>query len=44
MKDSFAVRDTLDVQGQRYTYASLDKLGRRFDLKRLPYSMKILLD
>ncbi|MBW8076369.1 MULTISPECIES: aconitate hydratase AcnA [Metallibacterium] len=44
MKDSFAVRDTLDVQGQRYTYASLDKLGRRFDLKRLPYSMKILLE
>ena len=44
MKDSFAVRDTLDVQGQRYTYASLDKLGRRFDLKHLPYSMRILLE
>ena len=44
MKDSFTVRDTLDVQGQRYTYASLAKLGRRFDLKRLPYSMKVLLE
>ncbi|EQD60719.1 Aconitase/3-isopropylmalate dehydratase large subunit, alpha/beta/alpha domain protein [mine drainage metagenome] len=44
MKDSFAVRDTLEVQGQRYTFASLAKLGQRFDLKRLPYAMKILLE
>ncbi|EQD61275.1 hypothetical protein B1B_07689, partial [mine drainage metagenome] len=40
MKDSFAVRDTLEVRGQRYTFASLAKLGQRFDLKRLPYAMK----
>jgi aconitate hydratase len=44
MKDSFAVRDTLEVQGQRYTFASLARLGQHFDLKRLPYSMKILLE
>ncbi len=44
MKDSFSARDTLEVNGKRYAYASLAKLGRQFDLKRLPYSMKILLE
>ncbi len=44
MKDTFATRATLEVNGQRYAYASLAKLGERFDLKRLPYSMKILLE
>ena len=44
MKDSFSVRDTLEANGKRYSYASLAKLGQRFDIKRLPYSMKILLE
>ena len=44
MKDSFSTRDSLDVNGKRYAYASLARLGQRFDLKRLPYSMKILLE
>ncbi|MCE5233337.1 MAG: aconitate hydratase AcnA [Mizugakiibacter sp.] len=44
MKDSFSTRDTLEVNGQRYAFASLARLGQRFDLKRLPYSMKILLE
>ncbi len=44
MKDSFATRAVLEINGQRYAYASLAKLGQRFDLKRLPYSMKILLE
>jgi aconitate hydratase len=44
MKDSFATRDSLEVNGRQYQYASLAKLGQRFDLKRLPYSMKILLE
>ncbi|HET8941876.1 MAG TPA: aconitate hydratase AcnA, partial [Rudaea sp.] len=44
MKDSFGVRDTLKVNGKQYAIASLAKLGERFDLKRLPYSMKILLE
>ena len=44
MKDTFSVRDTLDVNGKRYAFASLAKLGERFDLKHLPYSMKILLE
>jgi aconitate hydratase len=44
MTDSFSTRDVFEVNGKRYQYASLTKLGQRFDLKRLPYSMKILLE
>jgi aconitate hydratase len=44
MKDTFSVRDTLEVNGQRHVFASLTRLGQRFDLKRLPYSLKILLE
>ncbi len=42
--DSFATRARLDVNGKSYTYASLPKLGEKFDIARLPYSMKILLE
>ena len=44
MTDSFATRDTLDVGGKKYTIASLAKLGQKFNIARLPYSMKILLE
>ena len=44
MHDSFKVRSTLEVGGKRYAYWSLPKLGERFDIKRLPYSMRILLE
>jgi aconitate hydratase len=44
MTDTFSTRDVFEVNGQRYRYSSLAKLGQRFDLKRLPYSMKILLE
>ena len=44
MAESFATRDVLDVNGRSYTFASLTRLGERFDLARLPYSMKILLE
>ena len=44
MTDSFSTHDTLDVNGERYRIASLAKLGQRFNLARLPYSMKILLE
>jgi aconitate hydratase len=44
MSDSFATRSQLDVNGTSYTYASLAKLGEQFDIARLPYSMKILLE
>ncbi|TNJ34571.1 aconitate hydratase AcnA [Arenimonas terrae] len=44
MSDSFATRDQLAVNGKTYTYFSLAKLSQRFNLARLPYSMKILLE
>ena len=44
MKDSFSVRDTLQANGKSYQFASLAKLGQQFDLKRLPFSLKILLE
>lgn len=44
MSDSFATRTSLQVNGKSYTYFSLPKLGQRFDISRLPYSMKILLE
>ncbi len=44
MHDSFKVRSTLEVGGKRYAYWSLPKLGQRFDIQRLPYSMRILLE
>ncbi|NIJ69819.1 aconitate hydratase AcnA [Xanthomonas sp. 60] len=44
MSDSFSTRSQLDVGGKRYDYYSLPKLGERYDIARLPYSMKILLE
>ncbi|MDQ8049047.1 aconitate hydratase AcnA, partial [Luteibacter sp.] len=44
MKDSFSVRDSIEVNGKRHTIASLAKFGAQHDIKRLPYSMKILLE
>ncbi len=44
MSDSFATRDQLSVNGQNYTIFSLQKLGKQFDISKLPYSMKILLE
>ena len=44
MADSFATRARLDVNGKSYAYSSLPELGKRFDLAKLPYSMKILLE
>jgi len=44
MSDSFATRTTLDVNGRKVAIHSLAKLGERFDIKRLPFSMKILLE
>ena len=44
MADSFSTRDHLQVNGKTYAYASLPKLGKRFEISHLPYSMKILLE
>ncbi len=42
--DSFSTRRQLSVDGRSLTYFSLPALGERFDIGRLPYSMKILLE
>ena len=42
--DSFNVRSTLDVGGTQYEIFRLDRLKTQFDLGRLPYSLKILLE
>jgi len=44
VNDSFSTRSQLHVNGKAYTYFSLPALGQRFDITRLPYSMKILLE
>ncbi|MQP74917.1 aconitate hydratase AcnA [Stenotrophomonas sp. MYb238] len=44
MSDSFSTRSQLVVGDQTYAYCSLLRLGERFDLSHLPYSMKILLE
>jgi len=44
MADTFSTRASLDVGGKTYAYASLPRLGKRFEINRLPYSMKILLE
>jgi aconitate hydratase len=44
MNDTFSTRSQLDVGGQQFTYCSLPKLGQKYDISHLPYSMKILLE
>ncbi len=42
--NSFNARSELDVNGTRYQIYALDALSGQFDLARLPYSLKILLE
>jgi aconitate hydratase len=42
--DSFGARATLEVGGRAYEIFRLDALQERFDVARLPYSMKVLLE
>jgi aconitate hydratase len=42
--DSFGARDTLEVGDQSYEIFRLDALQQRYDVARLPYSIKILLE
>ncbi|HET7562534.1 MAG TPA: aconitate hydratase AcnA [Rhodanobacteraceae bacterium] len=44
MQDSFGIRDTLTVGGKAYQIASFAKLGKQYNIARLPYSMKVLLE
>src|SRR5690554_4149534 len=44
MQDSFSVRRKLNVNNKEYTYMSLPALSEQFDVTRLPFSLKILLE
>ena len=44
MTDSFKARSTLEAEGAEYEIFRLDRLADRFDLNRLPFSLKILLE
>jgi aconitate hydratase len=43
-ENSFGAKDTLDVGGQQYEIFRLDALQQRFDVARLPISLKVLLE
>ncbi len=42
--DSFASRSTLDVNGKSYEIFRLDALQAKYDVARLPYALKVLLE
>ncbi len=44
MGDSFSTASSLNVNGQDFHYYSLPKLGQHYDISRLPFSLKILLE
>src|SRR4051794_1988492 len=44
MADSFSARSTLSVGGTSYDIVRLDALQSRFDVARLPYTLRVLLE
>src|ERR671930_2514349 len=44
MADPFSSRATLDAGGERYEIFRLDALQERYDVARLPYTLRILLE
>ncbi len=44
MSDSFGARDELEVGGEAFEIHRLDALQEKFDVARLPYSLKVLLE
>ncbi|MCW3028396.1 MAG: aconitate hydratase [Solirubrobacterales bacterium] len=42
--NSFGAKDTLDVGGEQYEIFRLEALQQRFDVARLPFSLKVLLE
>src|SRR5215213_7006731 len=42
--DSFGARSSLEVGGREYEIFRLDALQKRYDVARLPYSLKVLLE
>ena len=44
MSNSYNTRTSLKVNNKEYEIFSLAELGKQFDITRLPYSLKILLE
>jgi aconitate hydratase len=44
MSDSFGAKDTLQVSGSEFEIFRIDALQEKFDVARLPYSLKVLLE
>jgi aconitate hydratase len=44
MSDSFSAKATLEVSGREFEIYRLDALQEKFDVARLPYSLKVLLE
>ena len=44
MADSYGARSTLQVSGREYEIHRLDALQAKYDVARLPYSLKVLLE
>jgi aconitate hydratase len=44
MADPFGARSSLDVGGERYEIFRLEPLQAQYDVERLPYTLKILLE
>ena len=44
MSDSYGSKSTLDVGGRSYEIHRLDALQEKYDVARLPYSIKVLLE
>ncbi|MEZ5074712.1 MAG: aconitate hydratase [Solirubrobacterales bacterium] len=44
MTDSYGARSTIEVSGREYEIHRLDALQARYDVARLPYSLKVLLE
>ena len=44
MKDTFGSREMLKVGDKSYEIRALDALNDEYDIARLPYSLKILLE
>src|SRR3984893_17635842 len=43
-QNSFGAKDTLDAGGRKHEIFRLDVLQERFDVARLPFSLKVLLE
>ena len=43
-RDSFGARDTLEVGGESFEIVWLDALQEKYDVARLPYALKVLLE